>query len=176
MVSPGCSVGETVLPIVAGITPLAVMNAMEVMVPALDVSDAIVYASGTLPELAIVNVRVTGVPTGKLSAFGSTAGSLGETAIAETDATETVTVLDCAPYVVPCGSAYCAVTVFEMTTPAAGDASPVPVAAASRGTARPIERTRRTKTPGIEVLLDLDLERAIPARTRSERPDGIGEP
>src|SRR6202163_4635912 len=89
MLTPGCSVGETVLPIVAGITLFAVMNAMEVMVPALAVSDAIVYASGTLPEFAFVNVRGAGVPAGKRSALRPTAGSLAETAIAETAATET---------------------------------------------------------------------------------------
>src|SRR5947209_17974154 len=64
-----------------------------------------------------------------------------------------------------------------MTTRAAGDAAwPVPLASANRDTARPIERTVRTKRPGMRALVDLDLERYASARTRSERADRVGEP
>ena len=95
--SPGCSAGETVLPTVSGSGPDGVRNAAEVIVPAPVVSDCTVYASGTLPAFAIVNVRTIGVPTGNPSVAGSTAVSLGETAIAETAAIETEMVLDWTP-------------------------------------------------------------------------------
>src|ERR1700681_2182642 len=64
IVSPGCSVGDTVLPGVTGLVALAVTNAMDWIVPAPETSPVMTYASATLPVLVIVNVRVTGVPTG----------------------------------------------------------------------------------------------------------------
>ena len=75
--------------------PFPPTNDIEVIVPVPALALVILYASGTLPEFVIVNVRATAVPVGKLSVPAFAAVSFGETEIAETDATVSARVFDC---------------------------------------------------------------------------------